>query len=288
MKTDMMMKSTLTAIAALLLNANCLFAQKTPMVVGDAVWGGWSLDNAAMMVQSAQNAKVFTYTGYLKANAEFKFLTECEWGKDEYRNANAADAYISGNGQLQVGGDDNKFKVAENANYIITLDLEQLTINVTKADYQTLPVYHNVLYLVGDATPGGWDLHAATPLAMDGSNPFLFKGIVNLQATGSFKIGVNPNAGYGQKFYFRDATDAAKVSEDDTDDRQWSVSSAGSYKVSVDLQQMTITLVDVTTGIATVNSLQQPSSPVYNLAGQRPDARFKGIGISNGRKYVVK
>ena len=45
-------------------------------MVGDATWGGWSLDKTSVMIRSTDNPDVFTYTGYLTADKEFKFLTE--------------------------------------------------------------------------------------------------------------------------------------------------------------------------------------------------------------------
>ena len=218
-----------------------------PMVVGSAVYSGWYPRNAAMMVRQNELANVFTYTGWLEAGEgkEFKFLTQCNWSGDEYRNGDGSTSIISGDGTLQLNGDDNKFMVSETANYTITVNLDEMIINVTKAYYQSEPIYYNVLYLVGDNTPGGWDLTAATPLVQDAENPFLFTAQVHMTApiNGTFKIATNPNSSYdddlslgAQQFFFRDNSDSGKISDDATDDRKWTVPAEDDYLVRVNLQ----------------------------------------------------
>ncbi len=219
-------------------------AEERLLIVGDATWGGWSLDRTSVMVKESED--VFTYTGYLTADKEFKFLTEAHWDCPEYRNA-STDPYINGAGKLQLNGDDRKFKVAESANYTIVCDLGQMSINVSKAAYQAKPVYHNELYIVGDATAGGWTLSRAVTLSQSQDSPFVFSGKAELKKGGIFKIATNRHADYNeQKFYFRDATDAGKISTDGTDDRQWSVEADGTYLVTVDLDKMTIAIAPTT------------------------------------------
>lgn len=45
---------------------------------------------------------------------------------------------------------------------------------------------------------------------------------------------------------------------------------------------------DNTTGINNISIKQQNSGALYNLAGQRVDASYKGVVISNGRKFIKK
>lgn len=46
-------------------------------------------------------------------------------------------------------------------------------------------------------------------------------------------------------------------------------------------------LVSVTAGIQSVTK-ERANAPIYNLAGQRVDANYKGVVIQNGKKFVVK
>ena len=55
---------------------------------------------------------------------------------------------------------------------------------------------------------------------------------------------------------------------------------------------MTVTKVTLVqggaTGIATVKTVKAKSNVIYNLAGQRVDANYKGVVIMNGKKMIQK
>ncbi|GAB1414686.1 hypothetical protein MASR2M117_00920 [Paludibacter sp.] len=227
------------------------------MIVGEAVWGGWSTDNSAVMLQKNEDPSVFIYTGWIVADKEFKFLTQAQWGNDEYRNN--GDTYLSGDGilsgALKLNGDDDKFKISESANYKITCNLSNLTITAEKISYQESQIRHNILYIVGSATAGGWDLTQSLTLTQSFDNPFLFTTVADLSTDGSFKIAVNKYAGYGQKFYYRDASSPSKISEDSNNDLQWSVNETGKYFITVNLTDQTITIEKDTQTAASINKI---------------------------------
>lgn len=79
-------------LAATVLTAN---AADRLLIVGEAVWGGWSIDNSIVMFNSTENPDVFKATVNLNANGTFKFLTTTEWGNLEYR-AGDNDVTLSG------------------------------------------------------------------------------------------------------------------------------------------------------------------------------------------------
>lgn len=213
------------------------------LIVGDAVWCNWNQDGPVEMLPVASDEDTFTYTGWFyTGNEGFKFLTRASWECDQYM-ATSQGLVIDGDGQLVKNGDDNKFKVAQEANYTVTCNLKDLTISVSKAAFQDKPVFHNVLYLIGDATTAGWSLNNAIKLNGDASNPFIFSTTATLTADGSFKIATTRYGGYGQKFYFRDSSDSNLISEDSENDRQWSVDSDGVYNVTVNLDDKTISMV---------------------------------------------
>lgn len=231
-------------VASAWLAVSTLQAADKLLVVGDATWGGWSLDRISVMIPDSNDGDVFHYTGWLEADKEFKFLAQAAWDREEYRNA-SNDAYDISRLVYSNGGNvpDYKFKVKESANYDVTCNLGSMTVSVVKSDYQQKPVRHNILYIVGSATPGGWNLWQALPLAQDEANPFKFSGKAELMP-GTFKIATNCYGDYNeQKFFFRDPSDSNRVSEDATDDRQWTIDAPGSYTVTVDLSAMTISIV---------------------------------------------
>ena len=45
---------------------------------------------------------------------------------------------------------------------------------------------------------------------------------------------------------------------------------------------------DVTTGVKEIATAPAKTDAIYNLAGQKVDANYKGIVIKNGKKILVK
>ena len=141
-------------LGCMLLAASTLTVQAAErlLIVGDGVWGGWSIDNSIVMMNDAAQPDVFTATVSLKANSDFKFLTETEWGKLEYRAGDAGVTLSDGVSAALVSSDDNsndnKFQVGETANYSIVCDLAAKTVTVTKAAYQDDELKHTALCLV--------------------------------------------------------------------------------------------------------------------------------------------
>ena len=83
MKTNFLRKMFCSlALAATVLTAN---AADRLLIVGEAVWGGWVIDNSIVMLNSTDNPDVFKATVNLNANGTFKFLTTTDWGNLEYR-----------------------------------------------------------------------------------------------------------------------------------------------------------------------------------------------------------
>lgn len=133
------------------------------LIVGEAVWGGWSIDNSVEMLNTTEQPDVWKATVYLKANSDFKFLTTTDWGNLEYRAGDNTVTLASGvQGKLVSSAEnvnDNKFQVSEAANYDIVCDLDQETITVSKAAYQDSELNFPALYLVGSATPVAGPFH---------------------------------------------------------------------------------------------------------------------------------
>ena len=277
----------------MLLAASTLTVQAAErlLIVGDGVWGGWSIDNSIVMMNDAAQPDVFTATVSLKANSDFKFLTETEWGKLEYRAGDAGVTLSDGVSAALVSSDDNsndnKFQVGETANYSIVCDLAAKTVTVTKAAYQDDEIKHTALWLVGSATTGGWDLGKATMILPSDDNPMVFRGTVDLLA-GEMKIAVNKYTGYGQTFYQRDAADDTKMTFGG-DDNKWNISKAGQYDVEADVKNLTISIVEhVANGITNMATTANATADYFTLSGVRLSAPAKGICIKRQGNRVVK
>lgn len=283
----------------MLLAASTLTVQAAErlLIVGDGVWGGWSIDNSIVMMNDAAQPDVFTATVSLKANSDFKFLTETEWGKLEYRAGDAGVTLSDGVSAALVSSDDNsndnKFQVGETANYSIVCDLAAKTIVVKKAAYQTNPLNHTALWLVGSATPGGWSISEGTMLFPLADNPTVFTATADL-VVGEMKVAVNNQTGYGQTFYLRDTADDTKMVFGG-DDNKWNISKAGKYDVKVDVVNMTISIVESgSNGISSTERVVDAATTWYDLSGNkmsacdlRPGCYIQKCG-SKTSKIIVK
>ena len=295
MKTNFLRKMFCSlALAATVLTAN---AADRLLIVGEAVWGGWSIDNSIVMLNSTENPDVFKATVNLNANGTFKFLTTTDWGNLEYRagdnDVTLAEGVASPLVSTEENSNDKQFKVSETANYDIVCDLTAKTIVVKKAGYQTSPLKHTALWMIGGATPGGWTIGDGTMLVPTVDNPTVFKATVNL-VEGEMKIAVNNQTGYGQTFYVRDTTDETKMVFGG-DDNKWNITKAGKYDVTVDVVNMTISITETSsTGISSAESASNVTTALYDLGGNRvssgtlrPGCYIQKYG-SKTKKIIVK
>ena len=117
-------------LAATVLTAN---AADRLLIIGEAVWGGWSIDNSIVMFNSTENPDVFKATVNLNANGTFKFLTTTVWGNLEYRagdnDVTLTEGVASALVSTEENSNDKKFKVSETGNiklsnfiFIVLLD----------------------------------------------------------------------------------------------------------------------------------------------------------------------
>ena len=295
MKTNFLRKIFCSlALAATVLTAN---AADRLLIVGEAVWGGWSIDNSIVMFNSTENPDVFKATVNLNANGTFKFLTTTDWGNLEYRagdnDVTLAEGVASPLVSTEENSNDKQFKVSETANYDIVCDLTAKTIVVKKAGYQTSPLKHTALWMIGSATPGGWSIGEGTMLVPTVDNPTVFKATVNL-VEGEMKIAVNNQTGFGQTFYLRDTTDETKMVFGG-DDNKWNITKAGEYDVTVDVVNMTISITETnSTGISSAESASNVTTALYDLGGNsvssknlRPGCYIQKSG-SKIKKIIVK
>lgn len=264
------------------------------LIVGNAVRGGYSIDNSIAMLNSADAPNVFKTTAYLKGTEEFKFLTTTNWGGLEYRAGEQSVTLALGvEGKLvssEENGNDNKFFVSESANYDIVCDLQQKTIVVTLASFQSAPIYYPNLWLVGDATLGGWSIPDGFRMTQDDSNPLKFTANVNLVA-GEFKFAINNQTGYGQTFYVRDLAVEDKMVFGG-DDNKWSIAEDGKYDIAVDLSTLSISISQqIPSSISqSILTSGDSTSEFYNLNGIKVRGMAKkGILINrkNGKSVKV-
>ena len=272
-------------------------------LVGDNTPGQWRLNDATPLVR-VDNSNIFSALLHLTSNGSFKIATDRNGDYSQkffFRDANDY-------GRVSEDGTgDRQWSVDEDGDYVVTVDMQNRTISIQKQGGQNvnpepspINVYSGNLFLVGDNTPGQWRLWEATPLLRVGSSD-IFSATLYLTASGSFKIATDRDGDYSQKFFFRDANDYGRVSEDGTGDRQWSVGSDANYTVSVNMQNMTISIrtadqsnargfsgADEFTSINNVETSYVDDDVYYTLQGVRVSNPDKGVYVIKGKKVIVK
>jgi hypothetical protein len=199
-------------------------------MVGDASPGGWDISNATQLVQSDTDPFVFTYTGVMNAG-DFKFPVNrnSDWGQDFFMRESDTKMY------LHKGGDpdDEKWTITKKGFYVITLNLLDLSINI----------HREKLYMVGSATPIGWNIGDAIELTEDATNGCIFT-YTGPMVAGEFKFPVNRNSDWGQDMYMRTSdTKMYRHKGGDSDDEKWSLTAAGDYVITANLETLDISIV---------------------------------------------
>jgi hypothetical protein len=204
----------------------------TLYLIGSASPNGWSAENALALTPKEGSPTIFEYRGALGAG-EFKFITTLGQYLPSYNKGTDETKLFL---RILDSDADDKFTLAEGAVYKIVVDLLELTISTTKLD---VPAYSE-LYMVGSATPNGWDIGSAFQLVQDADNPFIFR-YMGVMAAGEFKFPVNRNSDWGQDMFMR-ATDSTMYLHHggDADDNKWTIESRGFYTLTLNLSDLTI------------------------------------------------
>lgn len=217
-------------------------------VVGDATPNGWDIASATALTASASKPWVFSYQGQL-TTGNFKFAVSQDdcWCQDFYTQDPADEGMMVYN--EGGSGDDVQWVISESGNYKLTINLLDLTIGVEKLEG---PAFSN-LYIVGDASPSGWNIGSPEAFTRNGDDPFIFTYEATL-TPGDFKIStftgdwcdgewLNPSQGD----QVLTATDYIITQGCDGPDNKWHVTDAtqGRYKITVNLYSSTIEIEPV-------------------------------------------
>jgi hypothetical protein len=207
-------------------------------LIGDATPHGWNAGAATALTASADEPGKFTWQGPLNGG-ELKFITTLGQFMPSY-NKGADDKHLfyrSDNSQP-----DDKFLISTPGTYTISLNLIDLTVSITTA---TTPPYKR-LWMLGDATPTGWDINAPSGMRVDSSNLFVFSYNETLKA-GEFKIPTS--TGSFSTDYYMPLTNHPAITETGVQlvpggnpDNKWQITNPGPYKIRLDLQNMKINI----------------------------------------------
>lgn len=208
-------------------------------IVGDATPNGWNINDPNKLRVDRSNPYVFTYNEVLKGG-EFKFPTATgNWGTDFYMPlVNYQDLTSTGLQLVRGGSPDLKWKITDPGAYKIKLDLETMKIEIKPFTPYTR------LWMVGDATPAGWNIDNPTPMVKDAANPNIFTWEGALKV-GEMKI-PTATGNWGTDYFMPVmanegvSSTEAKFVPGGSPDNKWKITEAGNYKITLDQLHETI------------------------------------------------
>jgi starch-binding outer membrane protein SusE/F len=209
----------------------------TLYIIGDAAPNGWNANTATAMTAVPGKPGSFTWQGNLYAG-EFKFITTLGQFTPSYNKGAAANSLVFRTNDTQP---DDKFSVSAGT-YVVNVDLLNLAISIEVAN--TPPF--NKLWIVGDATPNGWNINAPNQMRLDSSNPWVFT-FNEVLAAGEFKIPTS-TGNWGADFYMPLSNHpvlsetTVQFTPGGSPDNKWQISNPGPYKIRLDLQNKTINI----------------------------------------------
>ena len=210
---------------------------------------GWGFEP---MVQDKANPFVFRLGREMTWNGggEFKFGTaQGSW--DNMYHPTIADAPYTHTEVTQDDSDDRKWLMSEsecNQVYKMALDITEGAESFKMYPFTPYPM----IYLVGEATPNGWDINDATPMVPVEGDPYTFIWTGNL-ATGEMKFTCDKQSDWGGAWFLAYENGLAPDGEeqqmvfsakgDGGNDRKWNITAAGSYTIVLDQLQETVAII---------------------------------------------
>ena len=235
---------------------------ETLYMIGDATPGGWSMDDATPFMGSADNKYIFTWEGNLvegnmKACLEPDPTFSCPFLRPQIPGCEISSKGVADQNLVYTVAPDDQWKIVNSGTYKITFDLENWTINVAclsadnsqdngKEDDKS-PLETETLYMIGDATPGGWSMDDATAFTVSPDNQYIFSWVGDL-VEGEMKVCFEPDGTFSCPF-IRPSYNGCVINENGVassefeystnPDNKWKVEKAGKYNLTFNLKSWT-------------------------------------------------
>ncbi|HEU4608781.1 MAG TPA: SusF/SusE family outer membrane protein [Chitinophagaceae bacterium] len=211
-------------------------------MLGDATPTGWNIDNPSEMRVDSSNLWVFNYNGILNAG-EFKIpVSTGNFGTDYYMPLSNHPAITETGVQfVPAGNPDYKWQITNAGPYKIKLDLQKMTINI-----QPFTPY-TTIWMVGDATPVGWNIDNPLALTPDPNDPYKFSYSGPMNA-GEFKFPL-ATGNWGCDYFMPEIDQSGPGStrmtfiKSGSPDKKWRITQAGNYNIVIDQLKETISIV---------------------------------------------
>lgn len=202
---------------------------------------GW---NFVPMQVDLLDPYLFHYNGDLSAGGEFKIGTQQgSWDAPFFRPP--VNGTTEGEGlevEVWAGDPDNKWNITGGV-YKITLDTREMKIDIVP--FTPYPM----VYLVGDATPNGWDIGNATPMEST-DNPNIFTWSGNLKG-GELKFTLDKQSDWNGAWFIASEPDKHPSGQPEPMifhypgsgvDYKWKITEAGGYTILLDQLKETVTI----------------------------------------------
>ncbi|SIT96219.1 SusE outer membrane protein [Epilithonimonas bovis DSM 19482] len=256
-------------------------------IVGDATPGGWDITKSVELTKSTTDPSEFTYYAQL-STGNFKFaVSQSTTGTQDFYTRDPSDdnkiVYNEGG-----SGADLQWVIDTAGLYRVTVNLISLSIKIEKMN---APQFSDI-YIVGDASPSGWDVSNPVAFKQDTTNPFIFTLECSLKE-GNFKILAGTTGDWCGDWYRpmvdnQGLTDGAIQQLKGCDpDLKWKVSAsdAARYKITLNAANNTIKFEKINVymiGDATPNGWNmgtlapmQKNGSVYTYTGELNPGSFK-------------
>ena len=234
-----------------IIDGNLPIKTSTLFMVGDATPNGWSIDDPTPFTQKADDPMLFTWEGTLNTGEMKLCLVAGSWDNPFIHPVNDQEIISKSNvsGQtfaMWAGAPDNKWRVTDAGKYRLTFDMRNWTIN---SEFLGELQKETHIYMIGDATAGGWAWDNAQEFTQDASNKDVFTWEGQL-TEGTFKMSEEKdfNAPFYRPSSANVTVDASGVSASDmvftaSPDDQWKVTETGTYQITIDINNKTIKVV---------------------------------------------
>lgn len=215
-------------------------------IVGDATPNGWNIDSPTQLEKKSDY--VFTYEGPL-TQGDFKAcMTTGSWDV-QFVRPEADGCKISKSGVespdfVYTTSPDNKWRVEDAGNYRLTFHLDTWTVETEylgELEVSKDPIETETLFMIGDATPGGWSMDDASEFTKDANNKYIFTWTGTL-VPGSMKACLERDGTFSCPF-LRPSTGGVEISSagvaapdfvyTTNPDDQWKITEGGTYHITL-------------------------------------------------------